>query len=659
MRITCFVLWFFAALIAIPSLAKELPSKPDKKKKYLFKLGDEKYFTEEFEYYFQKNSRDMSPDSTKILVQEYLDLYVKFRLKVLEAKKLGMDQTDDFKQEFEGYQKQLAKPYLTESQISEKLVAEAYDRLQEEILASHILINVEEDALPEDTLKAYNRLIDIKTRVENGEDFESFAYQISEDPSAKKNKGSLGYFTALRMVYPFENAAYNVDKGELAGPVRTKFGYHLIWVKEKRPARGKMKAAHIMIRIEKLAKDDPDQAEKKIRSIYEKLKAGEDWNELCKAYSEDFNTKNSGGELRWFGTGDLIKEFEDAAYGIDALEEIAPPVKTKFGWHIIKLLDKKTTAPLAEMRSDLESKISRDSRSKKTKEKALQSLKVQNTFRLDSIALSRAFEVFDSTLLMGQWPISRANINGENTLFTITSTTYKVLDFWHYVAKNQRKRSNANLADYQTQLYKKFESESVLGYEESQLEATNPEYRYLLEEYRSGILLFNLMEEKVWAKAAKDTVGLLSFYERNIQDYQHPESADIRMFTSSKESTIKQAMQYLETSKKEIDEVFNKEDPLHLQVVDKQIDKNEDTRIDDYWSVGTHQFSQGGLYYIVKVKSINPAGTQKLDKIKGLVISDYQEELEKEWVDELKEKYSLKVNKGVLNAFIKKTTQNK
>ena len=629
----------------------------NEKKKYLFKLGEKRFYTDQFEYYFLKNSNDPDRDSVKIKVEEYLDLYIKFRLKVLEAKNLGMDQSEAFQKEFNGYKKQLAKPYLTESKMSEALVEETYNRLKYEINASHILLKVDEDAVPEDTLKAYNKLIGIKKRVEAGEDFESFAYEVSEDPSAKRNKGDLGYFSTMRMVYPFESVAYRTEVNEVSDPVRTKFGYHIIWVKKKRPARGKMKAAHIMIRIDQMGKQDPEQAKKKIESIYEKLENGEKWEELCKLYSEDFNTKNNGGELRWFGTGELIKEFEDATFALEKVNDYSTPIKTRFGWHIIKLLDKKPLAPLEEMRAELESKISRDSRSRQAKGRAINTLKEQYNYSIPEQNKNIALEAIDSTLLAGKWTIDSSALDNAQVLIKINDVTYSIGNFWVYVLDRQRNRNNISLDAYRDQLFSRFEEKCLLEFEEKALEQNNSEYKMLLEEYRSGILLFNLMEEKVWSFAAKDTTGLLEFYQRNKSEYTYPEKANVRIFSSSSKETIEQAKDYADKSKKEIDDGFNSQDPLHLQVADKTVSKEEDAIVAEYWQNGMHEFSRGGQHYLLIVKEIIPSGISPLDSVRGLVISDYQVELEEQWIKELMAKYPLKINKGVLNGFIKDIKQ--
>lgn len=222
----------------------------EKENPVVLEIGNKKVTLEEFEAIYKKNA-DENKTSTPEELKDYLDLYIKFKLKVVEAEALGMDTLPAFVQELEGYRKQLAQPYLSDREVTEGLIKEAYERMKSDVNASHILVKVSQEAEPKDTLAAYNKILKIRKRIITGEDFEKVAAETSEDPSAVKNKGNLGYFTVFQMVYPFESAAYNTEVGKISMPVRTSFGYHILKVNDKRPARGTMKAAHIMIRVNK------------------------------------------------------------------------------------------------------------------------------------------------------------------------------------------------------------------------------------------------------------------------------------------------------------------------------------------------------------------------------------------------------------------------
>ncbi|MEQ9285315.1 MAG: peptidylprolyl isomerase [Cyclobacteriaceae bacterium] len=621
------------------------------KDKYLFKLGDREYYEDEFRYYFFKNNNEIPKDSVKYKVEEYLELYVKFRLKVQESLALGKDQEAGFIEEFEGYKSQLSEPYLTESKITESLIKETYERMKLERSASHILLKVSEDAAPADTLKAFNRLLELKKKIEDGQDFDSLAHKFSEDPSARSNRGNLGYFSAMQMVFPFEEATFNAPVGGMAGPVRTRFGYHLIQVKDERPARGKIQVAHIMIR-ESPDKTQEDLAYNKIQSVHDKLQAGEDWDELCKIHSEDFNTSKRGGALNWFGTGNIVKEFEEAAFALDSIGSISRPVKTQYGWHIIKLLGRKGLEPFEKVKPQLENTLSRDARSRVSKEKALAAVKNQHGFKLIDDHKAMALARIDSSLLQGTWSFDSTSSDNKRTLFTIGGRNISIGVFWEYVVGRQRNRTQTSLSGYITELYNRFEEKSIFDFEEDHLAETNFEYKMILEEYKSGILLFNLMEEMVWQKAVQDTVGQKLFYGKTRNDYLARESAEVRVFISEKQEVIAQSADFLDKGKKEIDSVFNSIEPLNLQVSDKTVERGEDAMLDQFWSEGIHRHEENGRYYLVYVKQVVPEKVKEFDETRGAVISAYQDELEREWIEQLKKKYPLKLNKGVLKKII-------
>ena len=286
----------------------------------------------EFAYVYRKNNSAAPDYGTRQSVNDYLDLYTNVRLKVLEAEQKGLDTTQAFKRELDGYRQQLAQPYLTEKSVTDQLVREAYDRMSQEVSASHILIRVAPDATPQDTLAAYQRIDKIRQQALAGTDFGQLARTQSEDPSAKENGGKLGYFTAMQMVYPFESAAYKTPVGQISAPIRTRFGYHLIKVNDKRAAQGEIKVAHLMIRMNaNTAKSDSLTAKKKIDELYSRLKKSENWDKLVAQFSEDAGSAANGGELPPFGTGRMIPSFEEVAFKLQKPGDIAAPVQTPYG----------------------------------------------------------------------------------------------------------------------------------------------------------------------------------------------------------------------------------------------------------------------------------------------------------------------------------------
>ena len=624
----------------------------DKSKVTLFTLGGQKHNLEEFEYYFLKNSDKPTPDDASQEVNEYLRLYVDFRLKVQEALTLGMDKDPGFITELAGYKEQLIEPYLLTSKINEELIQETYGRMQTEVSGSHILLRTPPSATPEDTLEIYNRLLELKTRIENGEDFGKLAKEYSDDKSALQNNGYLGYFSALQMVYPFENAAFNNDIGDVVGPFSTQFGYHILRIEDKRPARGQALAAHIMIRH---SGDDTSIANAKVKSqsIYENIKAGKDWDEQCRLYSDDKNTSENGGQLRWFGTGNLVPEFENVAFSLEK-GEVSVPVITQFGWHIIKLIDRKPIPSLDEQRSTIEKRIARDSRSTTKKETALKRLKHAHHYKLDSSARTRAIAAFDSTLLNGSWK-APTNVDLRNSiLFSTGDQRFSVGQFWQFVVSKQKARGSVTIDSYATLLLDQFVETSIFDLEKAHITNSNKQYKMILDEYQSGILLFNLMEQKVWNKAIEDTTGLKAFYENNSNRYQLDEHCMVRKIVVAHANMLDTIQSCLSFDKAKLDALFNKNNPLAVQITDHRILKGENEFLDQHWAIGTHieKRVDSEVATIWEVKSINSKGVKPLKETRGLVISDYQSALEQEWLKELREKYPVKISKSAKKKYI-------
>jgi peptidyl-prolyl cis-trans isomerase SurA len=493
---------------------------PEANQPVLAKFGDNNIYTPEFDYVYKKNNANAQDAYTRQSLKEYLDLYTNFRLKVKEAEEMGLDTSSSFKKELEGYRKQLAQPYLTEKGVTEQLCKEAYERMKEEVNASHILIEIGPDADPKDTLIAYNKIMDIRQKVLSGQDFGKLAMEKSQDPSAKSNKGNLGYFTALQMVYPFEEAAYKTKVGEVSNPVRTRFGYHILKVHARRPSQGQVKVAHIMVRATSgLPAADSIAAKQKIDEIYKRLQEGEKWEVLVNQFSDDVNSKNKGGELQWFSTGRMIPTFEDASFALSKPGDVSAPTLTPYGWHIIKLIEKKPLESYQELESTIKSKVAKDSRSELNKTILLQRLKRENNFSEDVKAIDATCALADSSLLMGSFnktPDDKNNL----TLFTIKGQKYTTANFFDYLKTIKAQKKGISPSQYMRTLYKEYSNASLLSYEESHLEEKYLDYKMLVREYRDGILLFQLMDDKVWSKAIEDTAGLKEFFNKNNSNYR-------------------------------------------------------------------------------------------------------------------------------------------
>ncbi|GAB4333768.1 MAG: hypothetical protein OHK0038_10130 [Flammeovirgaceae bacterium] len=515
-------------------------------------IGNQNIELEEFEYLYKKNFANNEVAYSQQSLNDYLKLFVAFKLKVQEAYSLKIDQSPNFQREFQSYQKQLARPYLTDREYSDRILKETYERMQQEINASHILVLVSENALPKDTLAAYQKIVALRNRiVNNNEDFNQVAFEASEDPSAKNNKGNLGYFTAMQMVYPFENVAYNTPVGKVSDVVRTKFGYHLVKVHQKRPFSGFVTVAHIMIRAnDGMNPEDIADAEKKIKEIKQQLDTGADWDALCRQFSEDFFTKDRGGVMQEFTVGLLPESFTEASFQIQEKGKISDVVRTPYGFHIIKLIDKKPLKSFELMLPELKERISKDERSEIPQKYFIEKLKKENNFKENLKNKEYALQQMtkDSSLLKGEWkPLIDKKIR---PLFTLNNKTYQVIDFFLDAEKKQTAQpNNITVEQFANLLYQDFVNRTVLGNEEAQLENKYPAYKNLLKEYKEGLMLFQIMEDSVWNFATKDEEGLKNFFEQNKENYRWKERAEVSIYNCAHDSIFKAVKFWLDNGK--------------------------------------------------------------------------------------------------------------
>jgi peptidyl-prolyl cis-trans isomerase SurA len=603
----------------------------------LFTVNHRPVSADEFIYIYKKNNQGKADSYTDVKMQEYLDLFINFKLKVTEAKKLGLDTTSSFRKEFRTYHDELKKPYLADGDELEKLTKEAYQRLTEEIKASHILVS-----LPDvnDTLAAYNKISGIKKRISAGEDFEKLARELSEDQSVKLNGGSLGYFTAMQMVYPFEDAAFKLKVGEVSNVVRTRFGYHLIKLMDRKPARGEVEVSHILLRTDQ---GDATKTKNKIFEIYDQLKAGRNWEEICKEYSEDASTKDSGGKLKPFGVGALptVPEFESVAFALQQPKEISDPFQSSVGWHIVRLEKKIPLPEYEEIQQALKRRVARNERLQISKAAVLAKRKKEFSFSETDLK-SKIISLADSSLVKGKWKFNGVADLRTKMLFSIESENVLGSEFIQYVEKNQTP-SALDPKIYINQLYDKFTEEKIGELEDKKLLAGNPEYRNLLNEYKEGILFFNIMEKNVWNKASEDTLGQRKFYELNKSKYAAGDRVEARIFSTADKS-------FLELMKSKIakGDTLTKDDIKKFKSVQnfRAFEKGESKAVDKVsWSVGLHEAEDNGIYYLVEIDRLILPGIKTLSEARASVISDFQDKLEKDWIGELKKKYPVEVNK--------------
>ncbi|MCD4709809.1 MAG: peptidylprolyl isomerase [Bacteroidales bacterium] len=638
----------FAAVVATGLLGQASP--------VLMTIGDEDITLEEFERIYQKNNNESSLNRQS--PEAYLELFINFKIKVKEAEALGMDTTTKFINELEGYRKQLAKPYLIDEEAKEEMMREAYEWSKYDIRASHILIRLPENSSPEDTLAAYKKIMAIRSRIERDEPFEVVARATSEDASVQQNGGDLNYFTVFSMVYPFETAAYNTQVGQLSMPFRTNYGYHIIKVNDRRPARGTIKVAHIFIRTpSEIGEDQKKEAYEKVQMVYDSLQMGTNFGALAMHHSDDRSSARSGGEIPWFGTGRMIPEFENACFTIDKKGDYSKPFKSFYGWHIVKLIDKKEIGTYEEMKPELHQKTDRSDRNSSRSDNFIAKLKSEYDFSENIESLKPLYEAVDSTLKLGIWKAGGLkNLNSQ--LMKIGEQEVLTGEFAAYMEEKQYHGKARDPLVWVELLYKNFSDEVVMAYEEERLPEKYPEFRYIYEEYHDGILLFDIMDQRVWSMAIADTSGLVAFHKEHKKEYMWEERTDAFIVKCAKGADVAGINStYKKIARGKLDqEALNAKycsnDTIPCITLTRHlVEKGENEMIDARNGVtGPGPVIENEeASTIVIVKGVRSPEQKKLEEARGQITSDYQEYLESEWLKTLKEKYPVTVNQELLN----------
>lgn len=641
---------FFSALTLpgfLPGVAQ--PTVP--KDPILFTVAKKPVTAKEFIYLYGKNNQPKDA-VTVASVEEYLRLYIRFKLKVQEAYRQGLDTTETFRKEYATYQDELRRPFLATPDDLDRLTRETYARLQEEINASHILVMVPPDASAADTLRAYERVRTLYEQILKGADFAQVATEKSEDPSAASNGGNLGYFTAMQMVFPFEDAAYKLQPGQVSAPVRTRFGYHLVKVHHRQPARGEVEVAHILLR------GNDAKVRNRAFDIAEQLKKGRPWDELCKEFSEDASTRETGGRLRPFGVGALaaVPEFEAVAFSLQKPGEVSDPFSSGIGWHLVRLEKRIPLPSYGELEPSLKRRVSRDERFQISRIRTLENRKREFGFTENSALLDSLRVRVDTTLTHGQWKLNPKVSWRSDAVATLGGRALAADRLVNFLQRNQKPAALAPLAYFQ-QLYNEFVEAEIKEEEDRLLQANNEEYRNLIAEYKEGMLMFSVMEKEVWNKASADTVGQLAYYEARKNHFQAGERVRARVISASSKTILDDVKSKIQNG-----DTLKPEDIRKLKSFGsmRPYARGENAAVDNItWAVGVYETEADGIFHLIEVEGLVPAGTKVFSEVKAQVISEYQDQLEQQWLTRLEQVFPVRVNKKVKKQVIATLLQKK
>jgi peptidyl-prolyl cis-trans isomerase SurA len=629
----------------------------------LFTYGTNSVSKDDFLRVYKKNSINKKPDMSDTALRSYLELYGLFRMKVAEADNQHLDTVESIQHELDNYRKQLAKNYLTDEEVTKKLYHEAYDRMKENVHMEHILISCTPGS---DTTAAYAKIDSLYKLIENHKaDFETLAKEFSDDKGTKENGGDVGYFTALQTVYTIENAAYNTPVGKVSKPFRSQFGYHIVKVLDRRPDRGQVKVAQILIQVSK-SKGEAGMAAAKKRadSVETMLKHGVPFDELVEKYSDDQYSNKEKGVMKPFGTGKMVLPFENAAFALKKPGDISEPIKTDYGYHIIKLIAKIPLAPYDTLMPALKHKIENDSRAQAARDIFLNKIKEKNGFKEYPENIK---EITDKLMAIPdtgkQGKIVKASEykNMSKPIFVLGGKTYLQHDFASFFETLTHGKINGPRQAVVHDGFGLFVNTVVNDFEEHKLVEENPEFKNLMEEYRDGIMLFELMDRNVWSKAAHDSVGLEDFYEQHKGKYMWEPGFEGSVYKFKTKGLLDSGRMMLqggnvtdEDMVKAINTTANP-DGVTIQRGRYEFSRFKDATQSELLSNKMKVISNpNGPYTIVYAKEVfTSPGQKSLAEARGYVVAEYQDYLEKKWNEKMRKEYPMTVNEKVFKSMVK------
>jgi len=632
----------------------------------LFTVKGNPVTASEFKYIYSKTNQDKADFSEKSL-REYLELYTNFKLKVQKARDMRLDTIASLISELDGYKKQLAKSYLEDKEVTEKLIREAYDRMQLDLDITHMVVSCDRNKPAADTLKAYNRALNWSKMILKGADFGKMAYDSSEDKSVKENRGNLGFITAMLPdgYYEIEKAIYSTPVGLFTGPIRSNAGYHLLRVNASRPARGEIEVNQILIRK---GETEEKSVAKKMRadSAYNALIAGGKWETICQTYSEDKSTAAKGGYIGFFGINRYQRNFEDAAFSLEKDGDYSKPIETTLGWHIIQRKSRRPVGSFEQLKRGLSERVKRDSRSESAKQSIISRIKKEGNYSEDKkVFAAWSAKQTDTIFHTFKWKPDPAK--PQDVLFRYgPDKAYTVADFEDYCQRSGRDRMRG--AGYPVQetinkLYKTWGDETAMSFEESQLDRKYPEFKSLMREYEEGILLFEALKQNVWDRANNDSVGLQKYYnEELVMKYKWNERARVTFYTLKTDDPKVLAKVRSLAAKKPSAAVlkkFNKKgSPEVISVMEKLYEKDKNKDLGMLWKAGdmTEAKTDAGTKTasFLKIEEIVPPTTKVLSEARGYAVADYQDFLEKKWIQDLRKEYPVVINESAFKGLIKK-----
>ena len=612
----------------------------------LLEVADRVVMADEFVHVYNKNLDVLTDQENAEEFDDYLDLFVNFHLKLAEAFDQGVHQEESFQKEFNKYYKQLADNYIANGEVTDEMIKETYQRLLTEVRVSHLLISVSPNSTEEAWNEALEKATHLRERLEDEEtSFVELAQKFSGDPSVKRNQGDMGWFKAFKMVHPFEDASYQLSIGEISQPVKTQFGYHLIQKTGERESIGKMKAAHIM-----LSADDPEQKkenEEQIFKIYEQLQSGDSFEDLAMHFSDDKNTAEKGGELNPFEVGEInSKTFEEKVFQLENPGDYTAPFETEFGWHIVKKLGNIPVESFESLKEGLRRKIKTSNRAQLLNERIQENIISYYHVEIDNDAVGFFADLLDERIYKANWKMDQPNIDLSKQLLKIDDSIFTYKDFSNYIENQQRgftgKRPFATMVN---ELFDRFIYTNLVEYHKPKLPELDREFELKINEYKHGIMIFEIMEREIWEVAKSDSTALEAHYVKHKESYISSEMINGEVFTFDNKKAAKKFIKQVNKKGKTFEEVISSDS----KIIRKSIENTpaESLSIPSHIELEkglTPFFQKNNKYVVIQVDEVIATRQLELEEVKGQVISDYQNLIEEEWLKNLKEKFTIQIN---------------
>lgn len=636
----------------------------------------------EFMKMYNKSTVSGNTELDREDLKDYLDLYINYRLKLLQAKQEGLDTARAYKEEVDGYRKQIIAPYLNDESVTDSLVKEAYEREKEFVRASHILIAIPANATPADTLAAYKKAMMIRIKALSGEDFSALAEEYSEDPSAKDrespkdqktikgNRGDLGYFTSMTMVYSFESACYKMEKGDVSMPIRTKFGYHIIKLTDRIPALfSTCNIKHVWID----AKNHND--EEAMALIKEAYSHVEEWkiDSVAKAYSEDDYSAKNNGWLMNQKPNSVPAEYVECMKTMKE-GDLSPILHTRYGWHFFKLMNIHPLQDFEGRKAQIMQRVGKDERGFKSVESFINKSKEYYGFSENKKNYEELVPLITDSIFSGTWQMPE-NYTGDKVVFTIGDSSFSQSDILKYIYVMQRRQTPEYIPLFMEKIYNAITANKVYEYADSKLEDRYPELRETMNTFREGVLIFAITDREVWNKGLNDSIGLQEYYNLHKSEYIWQDRADVTIWNIGKSIDLKKAEKIIAKNAKK---GISNEDTRQTLLKKFKITENPDKFFTYTWgryekganknvdrliwnSEVSKNRSQTNLTLsdtsmmtnknnVLVLKGFVLPEIKTLEECKGMVTSKYQELLESKWIESLRKTYKYKVNYDVFNS---------